>query len=460
MRNWRRFARAGVLSFGLFAVGLAGAVSSARGDDAPAAPWAASAGEPIAWFQDAHEAFAAARASGRPVWMAVHARPTAGEATWPHDLAAWTALYRRPEIVAASRDFACVLRLKWLPAGDQLERSPLHLVLDAEGRVLLQRFGWQAAPGDGSAEVLLALLADGLKRHGPVSPGAPTLAPDDVARRAGPLEPAQPLRIGVDSRGIRLRLRFLLPAPQMAAASPAPEGERGHEGSGSAAWELAVLATWDGGEAFHLGRALLQPGRLLDMPIDLVFADHPALAGQLGVGKHLVDLFVEGGAEVGRVRVGGAFVEIGDGPGGGGGGGDEDAQSDPPPDPAAQQTADETPPPEEEPPTEPPAAPPDERVEVVEPFIADGGRVQKDDALVAIELDDVGSVAPERRPLSSSLAALQKAFESEVARGRVRAADRAFLQRYFAALERIVRGEPPAVEPAPAADADAPGSAR
>jgi hypothetical protein len=386
----------------------------------------------IAWFEQPEAAREAAREIGRPLWMAFHARPVHGSAAWPHDLRAWQELYADPDIVAASREFACVLGLKFFPEDSVLAQSPMHLVLDADGRVLAQALGWATPAGAPTKAALLDLLARGRAAYGPVAADAPRLDPDAVSRRSPPQEVVAPPRIAVGAAGLRVRVRFLLPLPRFGPVGP----------DGTAAPVPArVLIHWDERGPFEVGAFLLEPGRALDVPVDVRFDDHEGLRALVTPGTHRLDLHLDAAPGGPRfvpapVLVGRALVEVADGPAGEGEG-DEDAPT-PPPDPEPEPPPPE-PEPEPEPGEDPPPPPPPEppgRIEVVEPFTRDAEAMQKEDAVVAVRDAEAGTEPPSYRPLDQVLPELERAAEHAVSGERLAPDERAYLLRYFEALRR------------------------
>ena len=387
-------------------------------------------GESVAWFAQVEHALVAGRETGRPIWIALHARPAQGEARWPHALGPWLALYRDPEVVAASRGFACALTLKFLPTDTVLAESPVHVVLDADGRVLAQSVGWSAAPGRASREALVDLLARGAAAYGPVARDAPVLDADAVSRRTPRRDPAAPLRLGLEAPGLRMRLRFPFVLPDL--------GVRDRSGR-AAPMPARLTMTWDDAGPFVLHDILLEPGRALDVPLDVRFDDVEGLREHVTRGKHRLDLYVgpvpDGPRVVPQpVLVGRALVEIDDGTGGGGGGADEPPPQ-PPPEPPPPEPTPET---GDEPPPPPEPTPPS-RVEVVEPFTADAEAMQKDDAVVAVRDPDAGTQAPTYRPLDEALPELERSAEEALSRERLAPDERAFLVRYFDALRTRLR---------------------
>ncbi len=386
----------------------------------------------VAWFADAEVAMRAARDVGRPVWIALHARPATGATPWPHDLSAWQALYRDPDVVAASRAFACVVQLKFLPTERVIEESPTHVVIDADGRVLAQSAGWRHAVGDPSKRALLDLLARGAAAFGTMARDAPVLDADEVSRRSPRAEAHAPSRLPIDAEGLRVRLRFVIALPDF--------GQRTPDGR-PAPVPARVTMTWDDAGPWNVEDVLLEPGRSFDRSFDIAFDRFDGLRALATPGSHRLDLhlgpFPGGPAVVDEpVLVGRAIVEIADGTSSGGGDEEEPSR----PDPAA-----EPPPPEpeiaegEEPPPPPAPPPAPDRVEVVEPFAADAAPIRKDDAIVAVRDPDAGTEAPRFRPLEEALPDLDRAAEQALRREVLGADDRAYLLRYFDALRARLR---------------------
>lgn len=129
-------------------------------------------------------------------------------------------------------------------------------------------------------------------------------------------------------------------------------------------------------------------------------------------------------------------VEIPPSPGGGG---------TPPPTPPGPAPATPPPPasapPEEGPaPEAPPTEPPPRREEAVTPLVNEGATVSKERALVAVRTPDGGTAPPPPVPLAEALRDLDRVLERAVGGESVPPAQRAYLQRYFRTLERLVGG--------------------
>ena len=396
-------------------------------------PLRAEGEDRIAWFSDPATAYEHAKRIGRPVWVALHARDPKGARAWPHDLGAWNRLYRDPEVVAASRAFVCVLRLKWRPSERLLTKSPAHVIIGRDGQVVLQRSGWAAQAGAPSQQALLALLAKGRAAFGRISEETPTLTPDMLGAHAARLDAAAPAALGVQAAGFRAHLRWALPAPQVAG------------GEGASSVQAPITMTWDEEQddtRYPMGRVRMIPGQVLNEAVDVRFDDHAGLRERVTVGQHLARFYVAPRRDgqpltAAPVPVGFALIEVGEGGGGGGGSASDEPQPKP-----QEEDESNAPEPQAEGATPPPPPPPDkERFEVVEPFLRNDETIDKREAVVAVEDEDAGVEPPERRPLRKALPELQRALEHAVQEENYSPRDRAFLRRYFEALEALLRGK-------------------
>ena len=389
----------------------------------------------VAWFPHVRDALVAAKQTGRPLWVAVHARPAVGAEVWPHHVGAWSRMYRDPQVVRASRTFACALLMKWNVPAEQLSGSPMHLVLDDRGRIVHQTRGWTTDQGPATRDALLAFLREGERKFGPIAADAPVI---DAARVAAgtpaSADTRKPIGLGSGAPGLALRLRFELPAPATAQSEP-----------------LVAQAqmTWDGHGPFDLELVRFEPGQMIDQRIEVRFGDHPGLQGFLTPGDHELVLWlapVPGKTPFaeGPVRVGHAKVRMGDGGGGG------DSNQPPPPDPPPGQQPpppDQQPPPdtqEPEPPKQdpPPKPPEQQRVEIVEPNIDSDDLVRKEDAVVAVPDPQGGTKPPKPVPLEDAAPALRRARDQATRDSTLHEADRSFLRRYFEVLEKMAKRRP------------------
>jgi len=395
-------------------------------------------GERVAWFHGVRAAREAAERTGRPVFVALHAR--AAKAAWPADPEAWIVIYSDPRVVEATREFACVLRVDDASGPQDTPPPPVLLVMSAAGEVRVTETRWPHAPGEPSVAALLSLLAEGARVHGAPRAGAPRIGSADVARSRRDAQGASALSavpVPIDGPGLRIRLRYEVPVP--AIAGTAGERLRGR-----------LLLVFDGQGPFDLGQRIdLGAGEDVDHPVDVRFREIEGLEPLLTEGEHLLEVLVapiEGEFRFSdrALRIARAWIRLGDG-GGGGGGGQGEGGNQPPPQPE--------PPPAEPPPAlapegprpePPPPEEPGHRTEVVEPFVREGETVKKEGAIVAVPDDEAGTKPPRRVPVEEAVRELEKRLEEAVREERLAPRDAQFLRRYFEALRRRV--EPP--EPA------------
>ncbi len=384
--------------------------------------------EKVAWFGSVRDARKAADETGRPLLVAIHRRPIAASPEFEKRLGAWVDRYHDPVVVEQTRAFSCVLRL--LPAAVEARPdsdTPLvtHLVLDAKNRVLLR------IDGETNTDAFVRFLQRGLRAFGPIAADAPRIDAARVKKR--PVQGSSALRpVGIPkgAPGVRVRLRWELPAPDLSGAETEDVMAR-------------VLMRWDGAGPWDLGPVSFGPGDDLDLPVEVHFGKLEGLAELATEGKHRLDLYLdpESGSypfSKGPLHVGRVWIEIGEGGGGGGGGGgdepdDPEQPEDAPPDQPAPMPEGEDP--------DPLPPPKEERTEVVDPFVRDGDdTVKKEDAVVAVEDPDAGVKPPKRVPIEEALRDFDKMKERAVGEERLSPRERTFLQRYFEALRRIVVG--------------------
>jgi hypothetical protein len=391
------------------------------------------AAERVAWFHGISDARKVATQTGRPLFVAIHVRPGVASPEATQRLERWIQVYADPGLVALSREFACVLRVIQAPEGKDPDRdtgpAAVHLVVDGTSRVLARLDLDAPASGAEGVRRLTRILQGGLENFGALPTGAPQISPAMVARTKVDLSgisPSKPVGVPHGVPGVRLRLRWELPAPKL-------------EGAASDRIRAAVRMRWDGAGPFDLGAIEFGAGEDIDEPIDVRFDAIEGLAELATKGTHRVDLYLvplpgsypfsQGPLHVGRV-----WIDLGEGGGGGGASSDNEKEQpeDPPPQPQPQ-------PDEGEQPLPPP--PPPEREEVVQPFVNEGETVKKEDAVVAVKDPDGGVKPPKQVPLEEALRDFEKRKESEVARETIPASERAFLRRYFEQLERAVKGK-------------------
>lgn len=386
----------------------------------------------IAWFNQISAARKVAEQTGRPLFVAIHVRPGVASPAATRRLERWIQVYASPDVVKLSRAFACVLRVIQAPEGKDPDRdaaaAAIHVVVDTKSRVLARLDLDTPASGADGARRLAGILRGGLRNFGPVPEDAPDIGPTMVASTKVDLSgvsPSKPVSVPYGVPGVRLRLRWELPAPKL-------------EGAASDRIKAAVRMRWDGAGPFDLGEVDFGAGEEIDEPIDVRFDEIEGLKELATKGKHRVDLYLDplpGSYPFSRgpLHVGRVWIDLGEG-GGGGGGASEDEQEQPePPPPVPEPQPDEG--------QEPlPPPPPPTREEVVEPFVNEGDTVKKEDAVVAVEDPDGGVKPPKQVPLEQALRDFEKRKEREVGRESVPASERSFLRRYYEELQRAAKG--------------------
>ena len=362
---------------------------------------ASSADTPrIAWFQEMAAARTVATQTGRPLFIALHVRPNVASPEATRRLERWSAVYADPEIVALSRQCACVLRVIQAPEGKDPDtdrgQAAVHMLVDGTSRLLARLDADE--PKDGVARTQVDLAG---------------------------ISPSKPVGVPLGVPGVRLRLRWELPAPTL-------------QGAQQDRVKAQVRMRWDGEGPFDVGRGEFWSGAEIDTPIDVRFDAFEGLAPLATKGKHRVDLYLDplpgsypfsqGALHVGRVG-----VDLGEGGGGDGSSSDsEEEKPDEPPPSKPQPVPDEGQ-------EELPQPPTPQREEVVQPFVNEGETVEKDDAVVAVEDPEGGVKPPKQVPLEQALRDFEKVKEREVTREGIAAGERTFLRRYFDLLERAVK---------------------
>lgn len=407
---------------------------SLRAEDEPAGDAAA---ESVAWFTSLDEARKIAVETGRPIFVAMHVRPRVASPQATVRTKRWLQAYHDEGVVELSRELACVLRVNAAPEGkdpdvDQGAPAAVHMVIDASGRVLA-RLDADLPPAPG---VVARLLRRGLRVHGDIPPRSPRIDERLVARSERRIEgmtPMKPVGVPHDAPGVRVRLRWELPAPELVGEGPKQVRAR-------------VTMRWDDTGPYLLGGLAFEPGAQIDEPFDIRFDEHEGLAKLATKGLHRVDLHLEPDIgsypfSRGPLHVGRVWIELGDGGGGGGGGSSEQPQ----PEPKEEEKDEEQPDPNPDGVLDPPQLKPDEaQDDVIDPFVGEGETVTKDDAIVAVEDEDAGVKPPARVPLEQALRAFEKQREAAIRDDAVSARERAFLRRYFELLAKHAagRGEP------------------
>ncbi len=391
--------------------------------------------ERIAWFGRLSDARKVAEQTGRPIFVAIHVRPTVASPDATRRLERWIQVYADAEIVTLSRQFACVLRVVQAPEGKDpdTESGPaaVHVVVDSTSRVLARLDADAPRPGAEGVGQLRSILRGGLGNHGAIPADAPLIGERMVASSKPELDgisPSKPVGVPHGVPGVRLRLRWELPAPKLQNAT-------------SDRIRATVRMRWDGEGPFDLGTVEFGAGDEIDRPIDVRFDEIEGLAELATKGTHRVDLYLDPlpnsyPFSQGPLHVGRVWIDLGEGGGGGGASSDnkedsEDPQEQPPqPQPQPDVGEEQLPPP-----------PPPEREEVVDPFVNEGESIEKEDAVVAVEDPDGGVKPPKQVPLEEALRDFQKRKEREVAREAIPPGERAFLRRYFELLEQAVKGK-------------------
>lgn len=399
--------------------------SSVRADEEEGAK-----GPRIAWFGSLAEARKVASETGRPIFVAMHVRPRVASPAATARTARWLGAYRDEGLIAISREMACVLRVTDAPPGqdpdvDEGAPAAVHLVIDANAKVLA-RLDADIPPATG---VLERLLRRGLRVHGDIPADTPQI--DERTARRGKrnvqgMSPMSPVGVPVDAPGVRLRLRWELPAPTLV-------------GEGAKQVKAIVQMTWDEQGPFTVGDLAFEAGEEIDAPIDIDFEAIEGLKELATPGLHRVDLYLvpDVGSfpfSKGPLHVGRVWIELGDGGGGGGDGANQDEQPEP------QEDEEQPAPNPDGNPVEPPPMPDDAKDDVIDPFIGEGETVKKDDAIVAVEDEDAGVKAPEQVPLEKALREFEKEREAAIRQDGISPRERAFLKRYFALLEKHAGG--------------------
>ena len=416
----------------------------------------AEEGEPgaerVAWFTNLSLAREAATKTGRPIFVAMHVRPYIASPEASQRMEAWTEAYRDPRFVALSRRCACVLRVISAPEGrdpdvDAAAVSASHLLVDGTSRVLVRKDG--DAEAVGGVGGLIRLLRAGLRAFGPIAADAPLIDEQHVRRTKKQIQglgPMNPIGVPVDAPGVRVRLRWELPTPQL--------GEADTE-------EILadVQMRWDGEGPWDLQSVAFGAGEEIDLPIDIRFAEHEGLAELATEGTHRVDLYLvpkEGSYpfSTGPLHVGRVWIDLGEGGGGGGGGSDEQESEKP----QEEQPEPPQPIPEGDEEREPDPPPPSGREEVVKAFQNEGEEVEKEDAVVAVEDPNGGVEPPKRLPIQEALREFEKQAEKEIRREGISPRDRDYFRTYFESFVKEARKrapppkQPPGQQP-PAKDA-------
>lgn len=434
---------------------------------APAAADAdADAAEAVLWYPTLDAAYRAAGVRRVPVFLATHFRGGSAPGSWPADAAAWNEVYRAEPVASRLRDFACVQVVRTqAPVEGREPREPVHVVADADGTTLAIRKAWAHDAGEPSVGAIVALLEEGRARFAQARsprPAAPSAGGRPAAQapppRAGPGGPAQrpaggrsaldAIPLPRNATGVRVHLAFAGRVPEL------PDGET--------AIQARVKAAWDLGDVHAVGELVLAPGEeAVDRTVDVPFALVREGEEPLELGLHRIDLWIEPAGSFIFAReplyMGVVYVDVqeGDGGGGGGGGGADQEEPQPEPQPEPEAEAQPEPQPSEEQP-EPPPPPPvpegpqeeepqppppeEERVEVVDPLVREDRKVHKEDAVVAVPDPKAGLEPPPLMPLEEALREFERVLERAMGSERIRGADKAFLRRYFEALEARARG--------------------
>ncbi len=402
---------------------LLGGLALAHAEDPPT-----QAPEGVAWFTSLAEARKVGEATGRPIFVAMHVRPAVASPTATERTRRWLQAYTDPAVVKLSRQCACVLRVVSAPEGkdpdvDRGAPAAIHLVIDGSSRVLARLDADLPAAGG----ALKRLLRHGLRNHGPIPRDAPEIDAKRVTaseRRLEGVSPMRPVSVPVGVPGVRVRLRWELPAPKL-----------GDEASQTI--KARVLMRWDEVGPLEVGALTFEAGQEIDVPIDVRFDEHEALAEHTAAGLHRLDLYLEPDVgsypfSKGPLHVGRVWIDLGDG--GGGGGGDSQTPE-PEPDPKKEDDQQPDPTPDGQP-EQPPVEPEQARDDVVDPFIGEGETVKKDDAIVAVEDEDAGVKPPPQMPLEKALREFEKKREKAIGREGLTPSERAFLRRYFELLRK------------------------
>ena len=207
------------------------------------------------------------------------------------------------------------------------------------------------------------------------------------------------------------------------------------------AYRTRLQLVWDATTTVDLEAVDVPEGEEAQREFDIDLPSLEALADELTPGRHVAvaRIVPEDGPFTAPLESNEVVLQIEEGGGGGGGGGDApQPQPEPTPEPSPEAPPEEVPTPEglQEEPPEPPRGP--EEIEVVDPFVRNDDRVEKEDAIVAVPDPEAGLEPPPPVPLAEALRDFDRILERAMQGERIRASDRSFLQRYFEALRRGV----------------------
>jgi HEAT repeat protein len=183
------------------AVGAMGLVLAAGGLACGGEP-AAPPGGGIAWRPGLVKAFAEAKEAGRPLLVAINSVIAEGEGVEVASKLLRTEVYLDPAVVAASKDFVCVLLQAPLTTEDGGELrsrfgiegmivTPQHLLLHADGTLVQRKEYWEHHDLATSVAALTAMMSRAMDAHR-VRGALPALG-SDAASRAAWIEAAKAL---------------------------------------------------------------------------------------------------------------------------------------------------------------------------------------------------------------------------------------------------------------------------
>jgi hypothetical protein len=229
------------------------------------APASARGGDPgteVAWTPSLEKAFEEAKASRKPLFIAINARVVEGEGVEVASRLLREQVYRQPQVVERSRAFVCVFLedpLSTADGGELRSRfgidgmivSPQHLFAHADGALIQRKEYWEPRDVAASVEALGAMMTRALKAH-EVRLALPPLGEDAASRSA-----------------------WIAAAAALARAGPDVELRR------AAARELAAADR--GGDGLAALQALLPQAKEAKAPDVPVFAEIACLLGRPGL---------------------------------------------------------------------------------------------------------------------------------------------------------------------------------
>lgn len=202
-------------------------------------------------------------------------------------------------------------------------------------------------------------------------------------------------------------------------------------------YEGVLSLLWDDVERGNLGAVSAPAGARAQVEREVLLERVPGLGPHLTPGRHRARLRLAPSAGPFTLALLSEELEVDIPPpeGGGAGAGPKDQPQPEPPPPAPEPPPPPAPTPA--PGEPPPPPPPSTRETAVTPLINPGETVRKEQAVVAVRAPDAG-VEPPPDPLGAALKDVPRAVERAISAERVPPRERAFLERYFRTLERLV----------------------